>query len=113
MHWYVEVLKKYIEFSGRASRQEYWYFFLVHFIVLVALYVLGELVGPLIIFYAYLAATALPSVGAAVRRLHDTEKTGWWVLASIIPLVGPILLIILLALPGDQYENRYGYPPMR
>ena len=87
-------LTKYVDFSGRASRPEYWWFALFIFAVSIVLSLFSDLLS-----LVFALGTLLPSLAAAVRRLHDTERSGWWVLISLVPFVGWIVLIVLLALP--------------
>lgn len=86
MHWYLDVLKKYTVFSGRARRQEYWMYALFNAIAAIVALVLDLVLGtfPIIIAIYYLAVL-LPSLGVLVRRLHDTGRSGWWVLFAAIP----------------------------
>lgn len=104
MNWYLEVLRKYTVFTGRATRTEYWMFFLVN--VLISL-VLGFL-DLTIIGYIYTLAVLLPSIGVAIRRLHDTGKSGWWLLIGLIPFLGAIILIVFLAMDSEPGQNQYG-----
>jgi uncharacterized membrane protein YhaH (DUF805 family) len=99
---------KYAEFKGRASRPEYWWFFLSYFILVVVLSFLGSFGRTLsyIVWLAYL----VPLLAAGVRRLHDTDKSGWWLLIALIPLVGTIILIVFLATAGQPAANQYGPP---
>ncbi|HXD68485.1 MAG TPA: DUF805 domain-containing protein [Gaiellales bacterium] len=111
LHWYTDVIKQYAVFDGRASRPEYWWFFLINTIISVVLDVVipgatGQVLGAI-----YALAVLLPSIGVGIRRLHDTNRTGWWLLVSLVPLVGWIWIIVLLALAGDDGPNRYGPPP--
>jgi uncharacterized membrane protein YhaH (DUF805 family) len=111
LHWYTDVIKQYAVFDGRASRPEYWWFFLINTIISVVLDVVipgatGQVLGAI-----YALAVLLPSIGVGIRRLHDTNRTGWWLLVSLVPLVGWIWIIVLLALAGDEGPNRYGPPP--
>ncbi len=112
MSWYLAVLKKYAEFSGRAGRPEFWMFFLIHFIILIVLFAISTRVNFFgIIYLIYVLGTIVPYIAAAVRRLHDTDKSGWFILIGFIPVVGGIILLILLALPGSSDSNRFGAPP--
>lgn len=86
---------KYADFNGRATRPEYWWFAL--FIVLVSL-ALAYVSGTLSALFSL--ATLLPSIAAAARRLHDTNRSGWWQLISLVPVVGIIVLIVFLAQEG-------------
>lgn len=98
-------LNKYADFSGRAARPEFWWFVLFWVVVLA--------VTGLISRYIYgIAALALviPGLAAGARRLHDTGKSGWLQLIGIIPLVGTLIVIYLMAQPGEPAANRYGNP---
>ena len=109
MNYYLDVLKKYAVFSGRANRKEYWYFFLFNIIISIVLSVIVNVIGhgANIISILYSLAVLVPSLAVAVRRLHDIGKSGWWILITLIPLVGPIWLIILLAMRSKTENNKY------
>ena len=111
MEWYISVLKKYSDFSGRASRREYWMFFLINLLVSVGVSIVGNMMRMSSLSSLYSLAVLLPSLAVGVRRLHDIGKSGWMMLVSLIPLIGIIRLIILLATSGDEGENEYGLPP--
>ncbi|WP_404954173.1 DUF805 domain-containing protein [Streptomyces sp. 147326] len=112
MNYYVDVLKKYTVFSGRARRQEYWMFFLFNVAALIVVSILDAVIGTSPWLYAlYALGTFLPNLAVTVRRLHDTDKSGWWVLISFVPLVGFIWLIVLLATGGNDQPNQYGVNP--
>ncbi|WP_333773776.1 DUF805 domain-containing protein [Streptomyces sp. IBSBF 3136] len=111
MHWYVDVLKKYAVFSGRARRQEYWMFFLFNIIISIVLTVVDRAIGSNILSLIYSLAVLLPGLGVTVRRLHDTGRSGWWIFISLIPLVGAIILIVFLASEGKAEPNKYGANP--
>lgn len=109
MHWYLDVLKNYTGFSGRARRTEYWMFILFSIIVIIALSVVDGIVGLNgILILVYYLATFLPSVAVTIRRLHDTDRSGWWLLVSLVPLFGGIILLILCCLEGTSGQNQYG-----
>jgi uncharacterized membrane protein YhaH (DUF805 family) len=91
---------KYADFTGRASRSEYWWFFL--FIVLVSL---GASMISNVLSVVFSLATLLPSIAAATRRLHDTNRSGWWQLICIVPVVGLIVLIVFLAQEGKGEDT--------
>ncbi|MET4640325.1 DUF805 domain-containing protein [Streptomyces sp. NBC_01724] len=112
MHWYLDVLKKYAVFSGRARRQEYWMYTLFNVIAVIILAVLDAVLGtqPVLIAIYYLAVL-LPSLGVFVRRLHDTGRSGWWILFGIVPLVGGITLLVFSCLEGERSQNAYGPDP--
>lgn len=117
MKWYVKVLKNYAGFSGRARRQEYWMFTLFNIIFAIVAMVLDNVLGfagaagygPLYGLYAL--ATLLPGLAAAVRRLHDVGKSGWFILIALIPLIGSIWLLVLLCTDSKPGPNEYGPNP--
>ncbi len=112
MNWYLEVLKKYAVFSGRAQRKEYWMFLLFNLIITFVLYLIEGLVGgPGIVGGLYSLAVLIPGIAVGVRRLHDTNRSGWWLLISLIPLIGTIVLIVFLVQDSQPGENRYGPNP--
>lgn len=108
MTWYLEVWKKFAVFSGRARRKEYWYFTLVNLIVFVAFMALGEQAN--VVAGIYMLAVLLPSLAVSVRRLHDTGRSGWWVLLALVPLLNLVLLVFFVQ---DSVEgaNEYGANP--
>lgn len=114
-HWYTDVLKRYAVFDGRAGRPEFWWFTLFSFIVAVAIGLVVEIAvgggAGQAALYLYLLAVALPSLGVSIRRLHDTNRSGWWVLIGFVPLIGGIWQLVLMVLTGDAFRNRYGDPP--
>lgn len=105
---------QYATFNGRLSRTQYWQFQIsLIIVVIVATFIgtvisdsLGEVVMVLVLF-----AHLIPSFGTAVRRLHDRNMSGWWVLIQFVPTVGSIVLVILLLMGGDKWANRYGNVP--
>ena len=112
MNWYLEVFKKYTVVSGRARRKEYWMFVLFNIIIAIAIGFVEGLVGsPGIIGMIYCLAVLVPSVAVSVRRLHDTGRSGWWVLVAFVPLIGAIVLIVFMVLDGQEDENEYGPNP--
>ena len=97
MNWYLTCLKEhYADFKGRARRKEYWMFVLFNVIVSMVLTILGGLIKCSWIGSLYSLAVLVPSLAVSVRRLHDTGRSGWWILISLIPVVGAIWLIVLL-----------------
>lgn len=112
MNWYLEVLKKYVTFSGRARRTEYWMFVLFSVIASIILQVLDGVLGltPMLAGI-YSLAVLLPTLAVAIRRLHDTNRSGWWLLLAFIPLIGIIALIVFFCLEGEKNDNRFGLDP--
>jgi uncharacterized membrane protein YhaH (DUF805 family) len=118
MNWYLEVLKKYAVFSGRARRKEYWMFTLFNVIFAIAAMIIDNVVGLAIkdvgygpIYILYALATLVPSLAVSVRRLHDIGKSGWYILLGLIPCVGGIILLVFAVTAGDVGENEYGVDP--
>ena len=117
MHWYTDVLKKYAQFDGRARRKEYWMFVLFNFIIAVGLGILDAVLGLRLtennglLSTLYTLAVLLPGLAVSVRRLHDTNRSGWWLLIAFIPFIGAIVLIIFMVLDSDGGPNRYGPNP--
>ncbi|MEU6197456.1 DUF805 domain-containing protein [Streptomyces sp. NPDC047061] len=111
MNWYVDVLKKYVVFSGRARRKEYWMFALINLVIAIVLAVVGNAIHFAALAAIYNLAVLLPSLGVAVRRLHDTGRSGWSILIGIIPLVGWIILLVWLASDSKPEDNQYGANP--
>lgn len=114
MEWYLKVLKNYVGFQGRARRKEYWMFILFNVLASLVLSIVGGIISQtlgLILTYGYMLAVLLPSLAVAVRRLHDTGKSGWFVLLSLIPVVGSIILLVFLVQEGQSADNQYGSDP--
>jgi len=118
MSWYLAVLTSYAIFEGRARRKEYWLFLLCNVIVEAVLSIVdlatgtfNPRIGTGLLGGVYYLLVLVPSLAVAVRRLHDTNRRGWWLLVSLIPLVGAIILLFFLAQDGDPATNRYGPNP--
>lgn len=112
MSWYVKALKSYATFTGRARRMEYWMFFLVNFLVSLALAVIEAILGGKgLLMGLYSLAVFLPSLAVSVRRLHDTNRSGWWLLIALVPLIGGIVLLVFTFRDGQRGDNQYGPNP--
>lgn len=110
MPYYFQVIKKYAVFRGRASRKEFWYYLLSSVIIVFVLGILNAALGadvPALPSY-YSLAVLLPSLAVAVRRLHDTGRSGWLVLLNLIPIIGNIWFLVLVAQDGTLGNNKYG-----
>ncbi|ADB30413.1 protein of unknown function DUF805 [Kribbella flavida DSM 17836] len=122
MRWYLTVLTKYAVFRGRAGREEFWFFTLANLIVSVLLAVADRLtgadwpagVGPLPIGPiegVYTVLVLLPTLAVTVRRLHDTDRSGAWLLLYLVPVIGWLVLLVLNAQAGTRGDNKYGPDP--
>jgi len=118
MNWYFEVLKKYAVFSGRARRKEYWFFALFNLLITIALAFADTALGTVnpqygigMIGAVYSLAVLIPSIAVTVRRLHDTDRSGWWLLLILVPLIGPIVLLVFMVLDSKEGDNRFGSNP--
>ncbi|MBU6496231.1 MAG: DUF805 domain-containing protein [Acidobacteria bacterium] len=113
-------LQSYATFRGRASRPEYWWALLANLIIYFALFwvqIILIFVAPSGIVaslsYLYSLAFLVPGLAVGVRRLHDTGRSGWWLLIGLIPAIGWIVLIVLFTVEGQPNSNRYGDVPAR
>ena len=104
MNWYLDVLKKYAVFTGRARRKEYWMFYLFNMIASFLLGFIDGLIGIQALSTIYMLAVIVPSLGVAIRRMHDVGKSGWFALI-------PIYNLILALTEGEKGENSYGPDP--
>ena len=120
MNWYLEVLTKYADFSGRARRQEYWMFCLINIIVSIAVGFATGLIGGMlglgqnmvmVLGLLYTAAVFVPSLAVGVRRLHDTGRSGWWLLIILVPFIGAIALLVFAVQDSQPGSNAYGKNP--
>ena len=118
MNWYLDVLRKYATFDGRARRKEYWYFILFNAIAQFILTIIDSVTGSFspetgigLLAGIYTLVVLIPSIAVSVRRLHDTERSGWWLLAALIPLIGAIVLFIFMVLDSQADENKFGINP--
>jgi uncharacterized membrane protein YhaH (DUF805 family) len=114
--------RKYVDFQGRARRSEYWYFALFNFIIVFVLEIVAAAFQPtaggqpnpalLVLLGLYVLATFLPGLAVMVRRLHDTNHSGWWYFIAFIPLIGGIILLVWFCTRGTNGPNRYGADPL-
>jgi len=110
--YYLTAFKdKYADFEGRSRRSEYWYFALFNLLVSIGLLVIDSVLGFGILYFVYILVSFIPNLSVSVRRLHDTNRSGWNLLISFIPLVGTIILIVWLATEGTAGPNEYGDDP--
>jgi len=117
MNWYIEAIKKYAVFNGRARRKEYWLFSLVNLLIAFGcgfldgmLGMAGSLgLGP--IGGIYSLAMLLPGIAVSIRRLHDTDRSGWWLLLAFVPFIGGIVLLVFMVLDSTPGKNSFGPNP--
>lgn len=121
--YYIDAIRHYTDFNGRTKRKDFWMFMLVNFIIVVSALLLGLIILTLTIdgFFAYIVMIIMfilsiiysgfilfPLLSISVRRLHDQDRSGWFILFNVIPWIGNLAVVILMALPGTPYDNRYG-----
>lgn len=119
MEWMLLPLKRYAEFSGRSRRKEYWMFVLGVFIAAIVLSIVekilglsgmvGGVYGPLTTLL--LLGVLIPSIAVQIRRFHDQDKSGWFVLLALIPIIGGLIVLVFMLLEGTKGPNRFGPDP--
>jgi uncharacterized membrane protein YhaH (DUF805 family) len=125
MQWYLKALKQYADFGGRARRTEFWMFVLINVLISLVLAIIDTATGtanayavggmasysPGILGSIYALAVLIPSIAVTVRRLHDTDRSGWWFFIQLIPVVGGIVMLVFVCLEGTRGPNRFGADP--
>ncbi len=118
MNWFMTALRNYAVFSGRSRRSEYWYFGLFYLILYAVCAIVDGIAGSFdrasgigLLTAVLTLALLLPSLSVSVRRLHDTGRSGWWLLLALIPLVGLIVLIVFFVQDSEAGANRFGANP--
>src|SRR4051812_1615154 len=111
MNYYFDVLKKYVVFEGRARRKEFWMFTLISFIISIILAIIDGIIHIRVLGSLYAILVLLPSIAVGVRRMHDIDKSGWWLLLLLIPIIGWIILLVLACLDSYPGDNKYGPNP--
>ncbi|WOE74999.1 DUF805 domain-containing protein [Alterisphingorhabdus coralli] len=130
MEWMILPLKRYADFEGRSRRMEYWMFqlfqWLVYIVLILAMVATAETgrapIGetpefgavPVIflsIFGLFVLGMAIPNIAVTVRRFHDQDQSGWLYLLTLIPYLGPLIVLVFMFLPGTNGENRFGLDP--
>ena len=110
MEYFIDAFKKFAVFEGRARRKEYWMFILFYIIIYAVLTAIDIAMGSVLLTSIFSIICLVPTISLAARRLHDTGRSGWWQLISLIPLIGAIILIVFLV--QDSHEaNEYGLNP--
>lgn len=111
MSWFIEALKKYAVFSGRARRKEYWMYTLFVSIFYVVFLGIGLAVKQPLIGVLFYLAILVPSLAVSVRRLHDTGRSGGWIFIGLVPLVGAIVMLVFLCSDSESGANKFGPNP--
>ena len=112
MNYYLDVLKKYAVFEGRARRKEYWMYFLFNTIVAVLLGAIDGAIGAYgALYLIYILGTFLPGLGVTVRRFHDTGRSGWCIFLGMIPIVGTFIVLYFMIVDSNEGDNKYGPNP--
>lgn len=120
MNWFLDVLqKRYATFTGRARRAEYWNFVLFYILIFMGLSVVDFFIGIFsfgqgigILGGLFALGMLVPSIAVTVRRLHDTDRSGWWILIGAIPFFGGLILLVFMCLSGTPGDNRFGSDPI-
>ncbi|MGO9699022.1 MAG: DUF805 domain-containing protein [Xanthobacteraceae bacterium] len=102
----------YVKFSGRAIRSEYWFWVLFYCLGIFVAGIIDSVLGIYVISGLFWLATVLPTLAVTIRRLHDLDRTGWWIFIGLIPLIGWIILIIWYCTRGTVGSNRFGPDPL-
>lgn len=110
MQYFMRALQKYVDFDGRDTRRQYWMFFLFWFVFGLLVALLGKMLDAKFLSEIYSIVLLLPSLAIGARRLHDTGRSGWWQLIGLIPIIGPIVLIVFFV-QDSHPENEYGPNP--
>ncbi|MCD7904104.1 MAG: DUF805 domain-containing protein [Clostridiales bacterium] len=114
MNYYTRAFKNYANFKGRDSRKQFWMFILFNFVISLIIQVVAALIlgdSAAIIMSIYELIVLIPSIAIIVRRLHDINKSGFWIFINCVPLIGWIWYLILVCKKGDEGSNRYGSVP--
>ena len=119
MEWATLPLKRYAEFTGRSRRKEYWMFTLLAIGIYIVASILDRIAGmngmiagrygPITVLVAL--GLLVPSIAVSIRRLHDSDRSGWWLLLGLVPMVGEIIVLVFMVLKGTRGANRFGADP--
>ena len=119
MEYFLGAYKKYADFTGRARRKEYWMFTLFYIIAVIVLSIIDVVIGTFsvesgngLLSSIFILGSLVPGIALTARRLHDINKSGWWQLLVIIPLIGAIVLLVFYVQKGTYGENRFGEDPL-
>ena len=113
MNYYIDAIKNYVNFDGRATRKEFWMFFLINFLIVFVVWLIDWMIWTApVLWLVYNLFVFLPWLAISIRRLHDIGKSWWWYLIVLIPIIWAIWLLVLLVLSSDcdnkYWPNKYG-----
>ncbi len=116
VEWYMLALRRYVDFAGRSRRREYWFFALGNVIIAIVLMLIERMLGMASGGYGILTiifelAILVPSIAVSIRRLHDTGRSGWWILIAFVPILGALVLLYFMLLDSEPGMNAYGPNP--
>ena len=118
MNYYLKVLQNYTNFDGRARRKEFWLFIFFNMLTVIILSIFDDFLGTVdtkgvygLFGSIYILVVFIPSIAVSIRRLHDTGRSGWWLLLNLIPLLGSLVVLIFFIQNSESHENRYGINP--
>jgi uncharacterized membrane protein YhaH (DUF805 family) len=111
MNWYIKVIKQYADFNGRARRSEYWFYILFYTLIVIALGIVESFIMPGVLTGIYTLGLLIPSIAVLVRRLHDVDRSAWWLLIGLIPLIGGIVLLVFACMDSTPGDNQFGPSP--
>ena len=112
MNWFLDVIKnKYAQFDGRARREEYWMYFLFYILIDIAVSIVGYVLHMKFLSSIFSLGLLIPTIAVAARRLHDINRSGWWQLLALIPIIGWIIVLIWYVTDSDSETNQYGPNP--
>lgn len=111
MNWYLKVMGNYLNVEGRARRTEYWMFVLVYIGMAIVASIIDAMLGISILSGLVVLVHVIPTITVGVRRLHDINRNGWWLLVSLVPLIGWIIALYWAVKEGDAASNAYGHSP--
>ncbi|WP_053958127.1 DUF805 domain-containing protein [Sulfobacillus thermosulfidooxidans] len=112
--YYVDAWKQYANFQGRATRPQFWWFYVINSLIIIVFTMINQSfphnVIVILVRLLYLVAVLIPTLALSTRRLHDTNRSAWWLLLYFVPILGWIILLVFYALPSDPHRNTYDTP---
>ena len=112
MEYFFDAFRKYAEFAGRTTRKEYWMFILFYTVIYLVLLIVDNTLGVFFFTAIFSIVSLVPSISITARRLHDTGRSGWWQLITLVPLLGLIILVVLVSQRSSE-DNIYGSKPLQ